>query len=232
MVDTNKKRLIFAAILILGGTLLLLDNLHILDIIIPHFLMEWYIILILVGAFITFVQDKKGPGVMLMGIGGLFMLSDIANVGIFDIWPVFLIIAGIAIILKRSKQNERMDSFDPDDKDYIDEFATFSGPVKAVTTQNFKGGKLSTVFAGMEIDFSSARLSEGNNVLEIFTIFGGSTIYVPQDWDVIIKVTPIFGGYADERTLVKDTDPDRTLVITGTVLFGGGDIKTRLRPSE
>ncbi len=62
-------------------------------------------------------------------------------------------------------------------------------------------------------------------VLDLFVMFGGYTIYVPQDWNVIIDLVPIFGGFSDKRVrsmVVKETD--RSIVISGTCIFGGGEI--------
>ncbi len=75
---------------------------------------------------------------------------------------------------------------------------------------------------------SSCKLAEGTNVLNVTAIFGGSTIIVPRDWNVIMNVTPIFGGFSNkirrEPNLV--VDQTRTLIIKGTAIFGGGEVKS------
>jgi predicted membrane protein len=65
-------------------------------------------------------------------------------------------------------------------------------------------------------------------VIEITCIFGGTTIIVPDNWNVILDVTPILGGFSDSRKLRGDVirDNTRSLVIRGTVIFGGGEIKS------
>ena len=59
-------------------------------------------------------------------------------------------------------------------------------------------------------------------------MFGGSTFIVPENWNVRVEVTSIFGGFADKRSLAADTviDNSRTLVIKGIIFFGGGEVKS------
>jgi len=61
-------------------------------------------------------------------------------------------------------------------------------------------------------------------------VFGGTTIVVPNDWNIVMNVTSIFGGFSNKS--VKDpnanVDLSRTLIIKGLVVFGGGELKTYL----
>ena len=45
------------------------------------------------------------------------------------------------------------------DEDYIDEVSIFGGTKKKISAQNFKGGKITTVFGGSEINFLDTQLS-------------------------------------------------------------------------
>ena len=59
------------------------------------------------------------------------------------------------------------------------------------------------------------------NELDLFVMFGGYTIYVPQDWNVIVDLVPIFGGFSDKR--IKDPnrvyEENKILIIKGLVLI-------------
>jgi len=226
MID-NKRKIAFALILIIVGAILLADNLNLFYIYIPFYLRKWYTFFVFIGLFLLLVRDKMAPGIVMIALGGLFMISDIFDVRVFSLWPAGLIVLGIIILFRKKGMEFHADSIHTDD--YLDELAVFSGPNRKIRSKNFKGGKVTTVFGGTELDFSSASLAEGKNVIDIFTIFGGTTIYVPQDWDVKVNVTPIFGGYSDERRLIDVTDNSRQLIITGTVIFGGGELKTKIK---
>jgi hypothetical protein len=56
-------------------------------------------------------------------------------------------------------------------------------------------------------------------------IFGGSKFIVPEDWDVKMEVTTVFGGFSDKRhRSIVVPDASRKLVIRGEAIFGGGEL--------
>jgi predicted membrane protein len=141
-------------------------------------------------------------------------------------WPTILIVLGLIIILNRGRSNK---VFGPRSKvsseDYLDDVAVFGGSDRVINSQEFHGGKITNVFGGSKYDMTGARLAEGKNYLDITMVFGGSKFVVPEDWNIKIEVTAIFGGFADKRVksmVVKETD--RVLVIRGITVFGGGEI--------
>ena len=113
------------------------------------------------------------------------------------------------------------------DEGYINETNIFSGSKHRVSNQVFKGGKISNIFGGTEIDLTHATLQDGQTELVIDCIFGGVTLIVPADWKVIINMNAIMGGFSDKRLVIKEaTDPNKVLIIRGSAIFGGGDIKS------
>jgi hypothetical protein len=62
--------------------------------------------------------------------------------------------------------------------------------------------------------------------LEVNAVFGGAKIIVPSNWDVKNHVTAVFGGLEDKRSINSAApDPNKTVTLTGTVVFGGIEIK-------
>jgi predicted membrane protein len=109
--------------------------------------------------------------------------------------------------------------------DSIEENAIFTTTRKSILSQNFKGGSVSAIFGGITIDFSKAKLADGENHLEIASIFGGCKIFIPRDWKVIVNVTSVFGGIDDKRYINLDLPTSNgVLVIKGAVVFGGCEI--------
>ena len=104
----------------------------------------------------------------------------------------------------------------------------FGGGDVKITSNNFKGGKVTAIFGGSNYYFDGAQLSAENNVVDLFYMFGGGTFHVPADWTIKSDVTAVFGGFSDKRrtTLETTTDPNKVLYIKGFVMFGGGEIKT------
>lgn len=110
--------------------------------------------------------------------------------------------------------------------DVVNSQALFCGIQKRVLSKDFKGGKLSAIFGGTDVDLSQADLT-GPAVLEIEVAFGGIKLIVPPHWDVQINVTNMFAGVEDKRMYPQTkTDATKILRIKGTIFFGGLEIKS------
>lgn len=111
--------------------------------------------------------------------------------------------------------------------DIIDEVNVFSGCERKMTTKSFKGGKITSIFGGASYDFRDCELAEGKNIIDIVNLFGGTKLIFPSHWKVHVEVVAIFGGFADKRlNITVDTNSTSELHIVGTVIFGGGEIKS------
>ncbi|RPI71247.1 MAG: hypothetical protein EHM47_10640, partial [Ignavibacteriales bacterium] len=168
------------------------------------------------------------------GIGLVWMLPKIfpqLDYGPGLIIPVVLIFLGVYMIFKHSqKKNDGEYASTNEDlkKDMIDDVAIFGGGNKVIYSDNFKGGSITAIFGGSEIDLTNCKLAEGTSVLDIVAIFGGSTIIIPKTWNVQLNVTPMFGGFSNKASKIPnlEIDKSRTLIVKGVAIFGGGEIKT------
>ena len=138
-------------------------------------------------------------------------------------WPALLLGLGAILIFRGVAR--RMDQID-DGPDYIDDVNIFGGGDRVISTHNFKGGRVTAIFGGSKYNMAHAQLAKGRNEIDVFMMFGGSKFIIPQDWDIKIEVSAIFGGFSDKRSLRKDLprDPSKELVIKGVAIFGGGDV--------
>ena len=236
--DTNTQstpsKILVGALLIIIGGLFLLRSFQILPFEITHVIFSWRFGLLIIGIVILLNSNNKILGIILTTIGGLLLFPRIFPDIDIDgklILGIVIIALGIYVIFRSSggKFQTKLDgSMGRINKDFIDDVAIFGGGEKVISSNNFKGGNITAIFGGSEIDLSSCKLAEGNNVLNITAIFGGSTLIVPRDWNVLVNVTPIFGGFSNkirrEPNLV--IDQSRTLIIKGIAMFGGGEIKS------
>lgn len=230
--NTNDKRFWLGLVLVIVGGVWLLDNLDVIPYYLSHYILSWESLLILLGLYFLLGRKKTEPGIILIAIGSVFLLQDIGLFYVRNIWHIFwpaiIIIIGISLIMRRSTFGRHLDTDEKkNDLDYIDDFAIFGGRERTVDSQNFKGGKITAMFGGSEIDLRGAELAKGNNVLDVFVIFGGTEIIVPPDWTVHVEVFSLLGGFSDKRSsaLKVVPNPEKVLVIKGFVMFGGGDIK-------
>jgi predicted membrane protein len=183
-------------------------------------------------------SEQRITGYILIGLGILFWLPSIANynVALHQVfWPLVLIGIGLIIITRRSKHDsfgrQGRQSVGADgslETDYIDDVSIFGGGVKRYSTQNLKGGNVTAIFGGSELDLTSSQLSAEGTVVDTFTMFGGTKFIVPGSWQVKSEATSLFGGFTDKRHIKPDEAvvSDKVLLIKGVVIFGGVEIKS------
>ncbi len=234
--QTRSTTLFIALVVIAAGILFLLNGLGLLSYGVANVFLTWQMLLIVIGLFNLFSSQHKTTGIILLLVGGFFLTAKFYNLHVNFwqvLWPAILIIIGISILMSHTRRPRFDDESGPlppaDHKaDFIDEVSIFSGSEKNITSKNFRGGRITNVFGGSEINLMNSELSAGRNEIEVLYIFGGSTIIVPSDWDVQVDVTAIFGGFSDKRHKTRPINPDssKRLFVKGLVIFGGGEIKS------
>jgi predicted membrane protein len=223
----NNRRAIAGILLICVGLLLIAVNFNWLPWNLRGALFSWQGLLMLIGLFMLLSRENRLAGFILIGIGGFFLIPRVLDIP-FNwhrlFWPAVLVAIGLLLITRRWGTSRIPAG---EGIDFIDDSAIFGGGDKVITSQNFRGGKLTAIFGGSKIDLRSATLAKGRNVLDIFFMFGGSKLIIPTNWDIKIEVSSIFGGFSDKRRMRPDEvrDPSRELVIKGVTIFGGGDIE-------
>lgn len=227
----SSNRPIIGIILVMIGLFLVLRNTGFFPEFISHIIFSFPMLLVAIGLVITLGSSgNRTSGVIVMAVGAFFLIPHIFR-ETFDVnmfWPaIFIIIGVIFIATKRRGWNVPVTKGLLGD-DYIDYVNVFSGGERQIVSENFRGGRISAVFGGMELDLTKAKLATGVNEIEIACVFGGATLIVPDDWNITINVTPVLGGFTDSRKLLpgRMIDPTKQLVIKGAVVFGGGEIKS------
>jgi predicted membrane protein len=109
-------------------------------------------------------------------------------------------------------------------EDYIDATTVFGGIHKNILSKNFKGGDITIFMGGAELNLSQADI-QGTAALDITQIMGGTKIIVPPNWEVRSQVTSVFGNIEDKRQNISATNPDKVLIIDGSSVFGGIEIR-------
>lgn len=213
---------IVGVILVFLGAVWVLNNLDIIDF---RFGTWWPLILIAVGLINLFGMRKvNNPSAWIfIALGIIFLLTthDIFDWSdIWKFWPVILVIIGISLLFRREGKPIRGAS----DEERFDETAIFWGFEKMITAKAFKGGTITAIFGGGEVDLRSAELAKDGAVIDITAIFGGVEIRIPESWAVETHTTGIFGG-ADNKCKNKEQREGQRVVINATAIFGGIDIK-------
>ena len=227
----HNNRPIIGVVLVLAGLFLVMRNTGFFPEFIDHVIFSWPMLLVVIGLVMTLGAAEKTSGVIVMAVGGFFLIPMIFRETFHAynmFWPSIFIIVGVIFIATKRKGWNSVASTGVVGDDFIDYVNVFSGGERQIVSENFRGGRISAVFGGMELDLTKAKLATGRNELEIACVFGGATLIVPDDWNISIEVTPVLGGFSDSRKLIpgRTIDPTRQLVIKGAVVFGGGEIKS------
>ena len=163
-------------------------------------------------------------GVIFIVVGILLLLNQWMDINLWVyLWPAILIIIGLSFIFpRRERENESIANSDQ----YIKAFTLFSGAQVKNQSSNFKGGTVTAIFGGADVDLRHATISDEGASMEVIAVFGGATIFVPEDVNVVVSGIPIFGGW-DDRTVSRKMDQLDlpVLKIHCQPIFGGVEIK-------
>lgn len=209
---------------IFGGNALGLFNFDI-------FFDGWWTLFIIVPSTISLVTEKEKLSSLGFLAAGVILLLAAQKVFDYDVaWKailaVFLIIAGITIIIKsvfHSKNDqevaEKIKEAEKEDKPMDSQIAVFSGSDRVYNDEVFQGAFLTAVFGGVNLNLKKAKF-EKDTIIKAFTLFGGIDIVVPDNVKVKLKSGFIFGGLSDERKNATEKGK-YTIYIDAAGGFGG-----------
>jgi len=225
------KTMVVGVLIATFGFLYMLHNMEVIDRSTWRIIFSWPMLLVALG-IVNFAERKYTWGIILLSVGLVFLVDRYYDLpyNLFTFfWPVIIIIVGISIIFSNSFKALRIRRHRPDiissDGDLIDEAAVFGGNERSVHSRNFRGGEIVAIFGGTKTDLTQCQLAPGNNVILLTAIFGGAELLVPNDWNVKLEMTSIFGGFSDKRRNTS-VDFNKTLIIRGNCIFGGGELKS------
>ena len=227
----NKGGMVVGLVLVLAGVLLALDRLDILQF--NNILRFWPIIFVALGLaqIIQPAGSSRSSGVWLIGLGAFFLSTlSLGWVRVRNLWPLFLIAAGIWVIWRTSQvQAATLPPSEgapvPMSNALLNGTALFGGANLNSNSPEFKGGSLTAILGALEVDLRKASIPPGQTaVLDTFAWWGGIDIKVPEDWTVIVQGMPIMGAFEDS-TRQPSSGAGPKLLVKGTVIMGGLEIK-------
>ena len=168
------------ALLLTIGSLLFAQNLDLFEV--RQFWRYWSILPLGLGLFKLVKGQSRGDqalGIFLtcLGAGQLAKTLGYWSPGPADIVAVTLIVVGIVFIGRglfgRPEPEIRNDS-----SDWISAFAVLAGFQRSNNSQDFRGGDLTALMGGCEIDLRQASMRAPASI-DIFVMWGGVEIRVP-----------------------------------------------------
>jgi predicted membrane protein len=219
-------QLVVGLIVIAVGLVMTLDNLQVIDA--SRYLRFWPAALIVLGTVkIWHSRDGMGGafgGFLFVVVGGWLLLEQTALVEIsfWDMWPALLVAFGVFLVWQGASGPRRRASVASND--LVSAIAVLGGLSRGNNSPSFRGGELTAVMGGCELDLRHAAI-DGEAVIDVFALWGGIEIRVPEDWTVVSRVTPILGGVEDTTRPPQAAASRHCLVLRGFVVMAGVEIK-------
>lgn len=198
------NKIIWGFILIILGVIFGLNALEITNI--DVFFEGWWTLFIIVPCFINlFTERNKTGNVVGLIIGFLLLLAcnDFISFGLIFklIVPVFLVLMGLSLIFKNDAEKD------------------LKNEIKRVK-ESCNNNEHYAIFGSLDLSFANEKFKG----CYLNAIFGGVDLIMPDDFNVKVVSTPIFGGVSDERKN-KNIDSKNTIFVNATCMFGGVNIK-------
>lgn len=226
------KQLILGVAAIVFGAIFLLRNLGVIDTEGVH--QFWPLVFVLLGALKIGLRSEAGSQRDYFWGGALILVGTtmtLHRLGVIDFnwhawWPILLIGFGVSIMLKgHSKRHHGLEwktAVGGEADEIIDAAAILGGCRRQVCAQNFRGGDITAIMGGCEIDLRNASIN-GEAVLNVVAFWGGIELKVPTDWTVILQGSGIMGGFVEKTKMPPDSS--KRLIVRGYAIMGGLEVK-------
>ena len=220
---------LWGIVLVVIGLILTLNALEITNINI--FFDGWWTLIIIIPSAIELIASKEKFWSAIWLIIGILLLLACRDILDFDIiWkltiPVILILIGINLIFKDEidkKLTKKNKELKEKGIDLVEYCATFGDVKEDFNNQEFNGASLTAVFGGVDLDLRKSIIN-GDKLIKASAIFGGIEIFVPENVNVKVKSTPIFGATSNKIDRKYD-EKLPTIYVNSFCMFGGVDIK-------
>jgi hypothetical protein len=228
---SHQGRIFWGLILVVIGGLFLLDRVGGFDF---GYLIStyWPVIIMILGLSILIGNGFRRPfgGLFIIALGGFFLLRqlDVFGDNAWDyVWPALIVLVGLSLLLRPAfRRSGGANGNIPEIRENdVDMSCILGGMKRRVESQNFRGGHVTAIMGGLELDFRGAGLDGGKATLDATAIMGSVDILVPRDWKIVLAGMPILGGFEDKHATVPDGAAKATLYVKGTAIMGGITVK-------
>ncbi len=218
---------------------------------IPYWVFTWKTLLIAIGLYVGLKHRFRRWGwIVPVIVGSAFLAVDLCpalNIKPL-LWPTLIIVVGLIMIFKprrkwgRHRHWKKWDKHNyysgdhkncegytyketTSDSDHLDFSVVFGNIKRNVISKDFKGGEMSIVMGGGELNLTQADIN-GTVNLEVNAVLGGARLIVPANWMIKSELSSVMGSVDDKRPINTGVshDPNKVLHLEGNVCMGGIEI--------
>lgn len=222
--------ILLGIVLIAIGVILGLNALGITSI--NLFFKGWWTLFIIVPSIIELIKGNNRMWSTIWLAVGVVLLLCARDILDFDmiwklIFPIILVIIGLNLLFKDcigKKTAEKIKKGTEGRVENAEEFCATFGEVKEdFAGKEFNGANVDAIFGSVKLNLKEATISS-DQIISASAVFGGIEIIAPQNVNIKVKSTPIFGGTSNKlKTEYHENLP--TIYVNSFCMFGGVDIK-------
>jgi predicted membrane protein len=192
----------------------------------------WPVIIVAIGiAKLVEYRCRRLGGWIITILGALLLWHGISGKSFSELMgPCIIITVGVLMVLsaRKRRRRHRLPMVSQREGDFAQGTAILGGYKYKPNGGEFCGGDITAIFGGFQIDLGRMTMKSDSAQIEVFAMFGGGEIRVPDGWNVSVQAPAFVGGVEDDTLspLPLEGRSPKLLVITGSILFGGVTVKT------
>jgi len=199
------------------GLLLTLDSAGVLR---TAGLGRWWPLLLIGVGFVKVRQPRRdgqrAAGVAFLMLGGLFQLTSI--LAFSSSWTLIMIGCGLFLLWQGVEGSPALE-VTISEAPYLSDMALIGYLKRSHLSDNFRGGSVTAVMGGIELDLRKATITAGTAYVDVVAFWGGIEIKVPAGWAVDGRVVAVMGAFENKVDSPVTPGAPR-LVLRGHAIMG------------
>lgn len=217
------KNVLWGIIFIVVGIIMGLNALNFTDI--NLFFDGWWTFIIIIPSFIDLFDSKNRKGSLIgliIGISLYLMCINIISIKLIAnlIIPFILIALGFSIIFNSNLNNKIRKQMKNLNIDTEEEYYSIFSNRNINLTKDISGCNLNSIFGGLTCNIKDTKVTK-DIIINATSVFGSIKLIVPDEVDVKVISTPIFGSISNK---IKRKDSKYCVFVKGFALFGDIEI--------
>jgi hypothetical protein len=211
-----RNRTSLGLVLVAVGVILTLDSTGVFGTASPG---RWWPLL-LVGVGIVKVRQPREDGQRAVGVAFLLLGSVLQLMSVVATccsWPLLMVAFG-AFLIWRGLELPAAGAAVSEDP-FLSEMALMGYVKRSHNSLDFRGGSVTAVMGGVELDLRKAVLAGGTAHVDVVAFWGGIEIKVPAGWTVDARVVPMMGAF-ETKLEAPATAAGPRLVLRGYAIMG------------
>jgi predicted membrane protein len=219
-------RLVVGVVVIALGIIVLLNELESAN---AEQVLRWWPALALVWGLMMLTgfccRRHVTAGLIVSFFAGwlLLMRAGVIERSPWVLWPLVIVILGASLVIAALRGPASAAKLE-EGASALRAFALWSGSTRKIVSEDFRGGEITAIMGGHDIDLRPAKIASGPAVIDVFVWWGGVDLRVPPDWKVSNEALALLGGVED-KTRAPEGEAKGHVVIKGLIVMGGVEIR-------